>query len=200
MSPTLSERRAFSSSSVRARSDTMPVIRLLAISGSLRQASTNTALLAAAALVAPSEMTIEFYDGLAALPHFNPDLDVDPLPAVVHDLRRRIGAADGLLISSPEYARGVPGSLKNALDWLVSSDVFPGKPVALFHASERNIASRAALQLILETMSARMIEEAAVTIPLLGTQTDASAVVRDPIAAEKIRAALTTIASAVRAP
>ena len=82
--------------------------RLLAFSGSLRKASTNTVLLGAAALLAPDGMTIEIYDGLAGLPHFNPDLDVDPLPASVADLRARVGAADGLLFSSPEYARGVP--------------------------------------------------------------------------------------------
>src|SRR5580698_3078664 len=118
-------------------------IRLLAISGSLRKASTNRALLGAAALLAPAGITIAIYDGVAALPHFNPDLDVDPLPAPVIDLRAQVGAADGLLFSSPEYARGVPGSLKNALDWLVSSDVFPGKPVAFFHASERGVVSQA---------------------------------------------------------
>jgi chromate reductase len=129
-------------------------ICLLAISGSLRRASTNRALLGAVALLAPADMTITIYDGVAALPHFNPDLDVDPLPAMVIDLRAQVGAADGLLFSAPEYARGVPGSLKNALDWLVSSDVFPGKPVAFFHASERGVVSQAALRLILETMSA----------------------------------------------
>ena len=175
------------------------VIRVLAISGSLRETSTNTALLAAAALLAPSGMTIELYEGLAGLPHFNPDLDADPLPAPVTDLRHRIGAADGLLISSPEYARGVPGALKNALDWLVSSDAFPGKPVALFHASERNIASRAALELILQTMSARMIDEGAITIPLLGTQTDGRAIADNPVAAEKIRTALRAISSTILA-
>jgi chromate reductase, NAD(P)H dehydrogenase (quinone) len=178
----------------------VPPIHLLAISGSLRNVSTNTALLRAAALVAPAEMTIELYDGLTTLPHFNPDLDIDPPPAAVVSLRRRIGAADGLLISSPEYARGVPGSLKNALDWLVSSDVFPGKPVALLHASERNIASRAALQLILETMSARMVNEAAITLPLLGTETDARTIAGDPSVAEKIRDGLTAFAHAIRTP
>ena len=121
-------------------------------------------------------MTIDLYDGLGGLPHFNPDLDVDPLPAPVSDLRARVGAADGLLFSSPEYARGVPGSLKNALDWLVSSDVFPGKPVAFLHASERGVVSQAALRLILETMSARVIDDASITVPLLGTQTDARAI------------------------
>jgi len=153
-------------------------MRVLAISGSLRAVSTNTALLKAAMQLAPSGMVIEFYDGLAGLPHFNPDDDVEPRPTPVAELRRKIGAADGLLISSPEYARGVPGSLKNALDWLVSSEEFAGKPVAFLHASERGVASQAALRLIMETMSARVIEDATITVPLLGKQTDTNAIVK----------------------
>jgi chromate reductase, NAD(P)H dehydrogenase (quinone) len=175
----------------------MTAIRLLAISGSLRTASTNTALLAAASLLTPDAMTVDLYDGLGNLPHFNPDLDVDPLPAPVVDLRARVGAADGLLFSSPEYARGVPGSLKNALDWLVSSDVFPGKPVAFLQASERGVTAQAALRVILETMSARLIDEASITIPLLGTQTDARAITKDVAMADKIRGALLAFATAL---
>ena len=169
-------------------------MRVLAISGSLRAVSTNTALLKAAMQLTPNGMVIDFYDGLAALPHFNPDDDVDPWPAPVADLRRRIGDADGLLISSPEYARGVPGSLKNALDWLVSSEEFAGKPVAFLHASERGVASQAALRLILETMSARMIEDATITVPLLGKQADADAIAADQVLAPRLRAALKAFA------
>ena len=172
--------------------------RLLAISGSLREASTNTALLRAAATLAPERVSIRLYDGLATLPHFNPDLDVEPWPTPVAGWRREIAAVDGLLISSPEYARGVPGTLKNAFDWLVSSDVFPGKPVAFLHASARGVASQAALRLILETMAAKVIDEACVTIPLLGTQTDARALTEDPGMAKSIRDALATFARALQ--
>jgi chromate reductase, NAD(P)H dehydrogenase (quinone) len=164
------------------------VTRLLAISGSLRAVSTNTTLLQAAIALAPRSTAIELYDGLGALPHFNPDLDVEPRPAPVAALRRKIESAGGLLISSPEYARGVPGSLKNALDWLVSSEDFAGKPVALLHASERGVASQAALRLILETMAARIVAE--VTIPLLGRQTSAVEIAGDAGFAAKIRGAL----------
>ena len=173
-------------------------MHLLAFSGSLRKASTNAALLGAAFLLAPEGMTIEIYDGLAGLPHFNPDLDVDPLPASVTDLRARVGAADGLLFSSPEYARGVPGSLKNALDWLVSSDVFPGMPAAFLHASERGVVAQAALRLILGTMSARIVDDASITIPLLGTQTDGRAIANDPAMAKKIKSTLQAFASALK--
>jgi NAD(P)H-dependent FMN reductase len=170
------------------------VIRLLAISGSLRAVSTNTTLLKAAAALAPPGMTIELWDGLGGLPHFNPDLDVDPLPPPVAAWRARVAEVDGLLISSPEYARGVPGSLKNALDWLVSGPEHPGKPVAFFHASERGVASQAALRLILETMGTRIIDDATITVPLLGKQTDAVDVAADPAIAAKIRGALAAYA------
>jgi len=173
-------------------------MRLLAISGSLRAVSTNTALLQAAQLLAPEGVEIELYDGLARLPHFNPDLDVEPAPPEVSAWRDKVRVADGLLISSPEYARGIPGSFKNALDWLVSYDGFPDKPVAFFHASERAVASQAAMRLVFETMSARVVEEATITIPLLGKQADAAAIAADPQMSAKIRAALSAFACALR--
>jgi len=176
------------------------VTRLLAISGSLRAVSTNTTLLKAAMALAPPGMTIELWDGLGGLPHFNPDLDADPLPLPVAAWRRHVADADGLLISSPEYARGVPGSLKNALDWLVSGPEHPGKPVAFFHASERGTASQAALRLILETMGTRILDEATITVPLLGKQTDAAEVAADPAIAARIRAALEAYARALAMP
>jgi chromate reductase len=166
------------------------VIRLLAVCGSLRAVSTNLTLLKAAELLAPPGVVIELFVELAGLPHFNPDLDIDPAPPAVTEWREAVGRADGLIISSPEYARGVPGSLKNALDWLVSSDVFPEKPVALFNASDRSVAMQAALRLTLETMSARMVDAATITIPLLSRQTAAAAAAADPGNAEKIRGAL----------
>lgn len=169
-------------------------MNLLAISGSLRAASSNGALLEAARLLVPPGVEFRIYEGLASLPHFNPDLDIDPLPPAVADLREQVRWADGLVISSPEYARGVPGSLKNALDWLVSSDVFPAKPVALFNASARSVAMQAALRLILETMSARMIDEASITVPLLGTQKTGQEIAADADAAATIRNALVAFA------
>ena len=172
-------------------------MHLLAISGSLRAVSSNTALLKAAQLLAPDDMRIEFYDGLASLPHFNPDFDVEPPPPPVADLRARIGAASGLLISTPEYARGVPGSLKNALDWLVSGAEFPGKPVALFNASDRSLNAQAALRLTLETMSARIVEEASITVRLLGKTKTPEEIAADPETAPVVRAALAAFAKAV---
>ncbi len=105
-------------------------MRLLAISESLRSRSTNTAVLVAAGRLAPTGMSIALYEGLGQLPFFNPDLDNDYPPPAVVDLRKRIGSADGILICSPEYARGVAGAMKNALDWLVASIELPASCLA----------------------------------------------------------------------
>ena len=130
-------------------------MRILAISGSLRARSSNTELLRAAALVAPAGWTFDLYDGLGALPHFNPDLDTEGStpPEPVRDLRARIAAADALLICSPEYAHGVPGSLKNALDWMVSDAAMIGKPIGLLNASARSTFAHPQLAETLRTMS-----------------------------------------------
>src|SRR6478735_3160354 len=113
-------------------------MRILGISGSLRSGSHNTSLLRAAAMSLPSGVELEFYDGLADLPHYNEDLDVDPVPEHVAHLREAIAQADGLLIATPEYNGSIPGVLKNAIDW--ASRPFPdnslrGKPVAVIGAS-----------------------------------------------------------------
>ena len=96
-------------------------MRILAISGSLRTGSSNTMLLRAAVALAPQAFEVSVYDGLATLPHFNPDQDNEAAPPPVVDFRSQLHASDGVLISSPEYAHGVPGVLKNALDWVVAS-------------------------------------------------------------------------------
>ena len=96
-------------------------VRVLAISGSLRRLSSNTALVGAVARLAPEIVEVSIYRGLADLPPFNPDIDDDRLPAAVATFRGRLQACDAVLISSPEYAHGVPGVLKNALDWVVGS-------------------------------------------------------------------------------
>ena len=116
----------------------MASIRILGISGSLRRGSHNTSLLRAAARSLPPGVELELYDGLADLPHYNEDLDHEPVPAAVARWRGAIAAADGLLIATPEYNGSIPGVLKNAVDW--ASRPFPdnavkGKPVAVIGAS-----------------------------------------------------------------
>ena len=113
-------------------------------------------------------------------------------------MRHEFGIADGILISSPEYARGIPGSLKNALDWLVSSSEFPEKPIAVIHTSPRSVEVQAQLRLVLTTMSARLIDEASITIPLLGNALDPNQIVSDPVFAGPLRLALAIFVAAIR--
>jgi chromate reductase len=99
---------------------------------------------AAAASIAPAGMTIELYERLRELPPYDQDLDTDPAPEPVADLRRRVSAADGLLIATPEYNYGVPGVLKNAIDWALrpsADSCLLGKPVAIIGAAPGNFGS-----------------------------------------------------------
>jgi chromate reductase len=172
-------------------------VRILAISGSLRDASSNTAVLHAAALLAPEGVEIAIYKGLGSLPHFNPDLDGEPaLPAVL-DFRSQLKASGGVLISSPEYAHGVPGVLKNALDWVVGSGELAGKRVALINASPRATHAQASLAETLTVMSANLIAGASITLPLLGKKLDAAGIAADPELSSTLRSAILAFASAV---
>ncbi|MGZ4957564.1 MAG: NADPH-dependent FMN reductase, partial [Methylobacter sp.] len=140
----------------------MPPVRLLAISGSLRAASLNSALLRAVVALAPSDVCVELYAGLGNLPLFNPDLELTGSPAVA-GLYARVLEADGVIIASPEYAHGVTGVMKNALDWMVGSEAFVNKPVALLNASPRATIAQASLKETLTVMSAHVAETASIT-------------------------------------
>jgi NAD(P)H-dependent FMN reductase len=137
-------------------------VKIVAISGSLRKNSSNAALLRAAVRVAPPGVDLVLYDGLGDLPHFNPDLDEEGStpPAPVAALRSLLIDADAIVISSPEYAHGVPGVLKNMLDWLVSTGELVGKPVALWNASPpRGAYAQASLLETLRTMNWRVNDD-----------------------------------------
>jgi chromate reductase, NAD(P)H dehydrogenase (quinone) len=173
-------------------------MKIIAISGSLRAASLNTSVLHAARRLAPAGAEIELFEGIGSLPFFNSDLEGERLPAEVARFRAVIGLADGLLISSPEYARGVSGVMKNALDWLVGSQEFPGKPVALINTSPRATHALSALTITLETMSAFLVRDASITLPLLGTVNDAESIAANPEFAGPLRGALDRFVRAIR--
>jgi NAD(P)H-dependent FMN reductase len=168
---------------------------VLGLCGSLRAASINRAVLRAAAAVAPAGVRVELYPSLAGLPLFNPDLDGSALPAVAQ-LRERIVAADAVLIASPEYAHGVSGVMKNALDWLVGDDTWVNKPVAVLNSAPRSQHAHAALCETLRTMSARLIERACVGLPILGSGLDAEGISSDAQHAARLRAALLALTAA----
>lgn len=170
-------------------------LRVLAISGSLRTHSSNRELLRAAARIAPEEFSVSLYEGVGELPHFNPDLDgIDSVPPTpVAELRARVAEADVLLISTPEYAHGIPGSLKNALDWLVSGPEIPGKPIAVLMTSGRSVHAPAALNEVLRTMSAHVVVLEPPFVPLDGRRMDATAVLADASLAAIVRGALESL-------
>jgi NAD(P)H-dependent FMN reductase len=172
-------------------------MKILAVSGSLRAASANTALLESAALLAPAGTMIALYRGLAALPAFNPDDDREPLPAAAAALRKEVGTADGLIFAVPEYAHGLPGAFKNALDWLVGSTEFPGKPVMLINAAPRAFHAQASLREILGTMSARLVVEAFVTVKAPSEAASVGALLADPALTGPLRIGLERFVAAI---
>lgn len=142
-------------------------MKLLAISGSARRASTNTALLLAMKDLAPDGMEISVFHRLDALPVFSPDSEGERAPLQVIDFLGLVSAADGIIISSPEYIRAIPGGLKNAIDWMVSRFEVIGKPIALAHASHRGDDMLASLRLILSTVSDGFLDDVFLRIPLI---------------------------------
>jgi NAD(P)H-dependent FMN reductase len=125
-------------------------------------------------------------------------LDTESAPAAVHRFRAALEVSDAILISSPEYAHGVSGVLKNALDWVVSSGEIIYKPIALINASTRAIPAHASLRETLTTMSGRVIAEASVTIPLEGTAWDAIGITQDIHLSRLLRSALAALARSTR--
>jgi chromate reductase, NAD(P)H dehydrogenase (quinone) len=167
-------------------------VRLLLISGSLRKASTNTRLLQAALQLMPPGVQAQLTTQVGQLPLFNPDLDVTHSEALGRWIEEVRNAA-AIVVSTPEYARGYPGALKNALDWLVSTDAFVNKPFMLLNASARSTVAQATLSQVLETMSGVHIKDASITVPLLGTNTAVAEILADPSFARHIREALSVL-------
>jgi chromate reductase, NAD(P)H dehydrogenase (quinone) len=133
--------------------------KIFAICGSTRIQSANLSIIQYVADIASKELEIEIYNDLAALPHFNPDLDKEKASEIVEELRSKIKNADGVLICTPEYVFSLPGSLKNAIEWCVSTTVFSEKPVALITASASGVKAHEALRLVMKTIGADVREE-----------------------------------------
>ncbi len=171
-------------------------MKILTISGSLRAASINTMLLRAVSRLAPTGISVELCREIGNLPLYNPDLDAKEHSSVER-LFAQIASADAILIASPEYAHGITGVLKNALDWVVGSEFFINKPVALFNASPRAIHAQAALRETVLVMSAQIIDSACIALPLLGANLSEDDVVRHSEFSVAIMKALNDIQTAV---
>lgn len=147
-------------------------MKILAISGSSRRLSTNTALLNAMKDMAPEGVELTVFSRLDSLPIFSPDAEGALTPNVVCDFIKLVQECDGLIISSPEYVRAIPGGLKNAIDWMVSRFEIVDKPVALAHASHRGDDMLYSLRLVLSTVSSKFFEDHFLRIPLIGKTPD----------------------------
>ena len=176
-------------------------MKILAISGSLRAASTNTFLLRAVAELAPANVTIQLYDGLDTLPYFSPERDVEPAPESVHQLRTLLKEADAVIICTPEYIHGMPGVLKNMLDWLASSGEFVYKPVSVISASPSDMGgsqAHASLFHTLEVLTAHLPPAASLIVPFIRTKIDANGHLTDPILAQQLQDVVTELKQAVQ--
>ncbi len=172
---------------------------LLALSGSLRADSSNATILRHLARLAPDGVKAVLYEGLGDLPLFSPERDGDAPPAAVTDLRRQLAAADGVLICTPEYAFGIPGALKNALDWTVGSGEFSEKPVAFVTASGLGERAHQALGWVLEALGARVVPGGTLLISGVRTKVSAQHGVTDPATLQALLRVLEALVHGVSA-
>ena len=167
----------------------MPYKNIFAISGSLRAGSSNHNILKHIGSLLPSDVNYHIYDALSSIPPFDPGVDNDTPPEAVIALRNAIIAADAIIICTPEYAFGVPGQLKNALDWLVSSSTLVDKPVVLITASLGGENAHASLQLTLNALSANITDT--LLIQFIRSKMDVDGNVTD----EKVKIGLEQVAT-----
>ncbi len=171
-------------------------MKILAISGSLRTGSSNTALLRALATLAPENMEIRIYEAVADLPHFNPEMDDKASPETVLDLRAQLKSADAVIICTPEYIHGMPGSLKNLLDWTASSGDFVDKPVAALSASPSYAGGEKAhvsLVSTLKVLSAKVVEDTSLIVPFIRKKMNANGEITDPELEQELRSVLAAL-------
>jgi hypothetical protein len=174
-------------------------MKLLAISGSARRQSTNTALLKAMQALAPDGIELSVFHRLDTLPIFSPDSEGESTPVEVLRFVELIEKADGVVISSPEYVRSIPGGIKNAIEWMVSRVEIVGKPIALVHASHRGDDMLASLRLVLSTVSDGFLEQLFLRLSLLGkTPEEIELFMRHPEPASQVASFLSDFAGNIR--
>lgn len=160
---------------------------LFAISGSLREGSSNHNILQLLGKMIPNGFNYIIYNGLRDVPAFDPGIDNEIPPVPVSDLRLQLSKADGIIICTPEYAFGVPGALKNALDWTVSSGSFSGKPTALITASTGGENAHEAMIKILGAIDAKFSPETTLLIQFVRSKMDLDGNVTDPETLQKLQ-------------
>lgn len=170
-------------------------VRILAISGSLRAGSSNTAILWAITQFASENIEIKLYNGLGELPHFNPDTDDDTPPEAVQELRRELADSDGLIICTPEYAHNIPGSLKNLLDWNVSTCLLSRKPVAVIATGEYALV---ALLETLKLIEAKTGESTTLFLPYSQSRVNPDGGIREAETLQRLKSLLSDLIHAIR--
>ena len=161
--------------------------KVLAICGSTREQSANLSILHHLASITTEELQVEIYHDLAALPHFNPDLDMDKAPEIVEEFRSKIRNAEGVIICTPEYIFSLPGALKNAIEWCVSTTIFSEKPVALITASASGSKAHESLQLIMKTIYANVKNETQLLIQGAKGKIDGAGKITDAVTSAQLR-------------
>lgn len=172
--------------------------QVLLVSGSTRSASSNSALLRTAVACAPEGVSAVLYDGLTALPHFNPDDDHEPLPPAVLGLRAALSAAHAVLFCTPEYAGTLPGAFKNLLDWTVGGTEMSDKPVGWLNAAadaRRGHGAASTLATVLGYVQATTVPSACRHIPVPPGAVGADGVIGDKAVRAELAAALTALVS-----
>lgn len=159
---------------------------ILAISGSTRSQSANLQLIRYIADLYKDQLKIEIYTQIGELPHFNPDLDNENVPEIITTFRTKIEKADGVIICTPEYVFSLPGSLKNAIEWTVSTIVFSDKPTALITASSSGEKAHESLQLIMRTLGIKTNDETQLWLNSIKSKIDSAGNIKDTVVIEKI--------------
>jgi chromate reductase, NAD(P)H dehydrogenase (quinone) len=152
---------------------------ILAISGSTRKNSTNYYLIKAIEALTKDIFEITIFESIAGLPHFNPDCSTEKIPKEIIAFRKLILNADAVIICTPEYAHGVPGTLKNAIDWTVSTNEFYQKPTALITASTDGKYAHGALLEILNAIEAKNVNNHQLIIQFAKTKVNADNTITD---------------------
>ncbi|MBC6490526.1 NADPH-dependent FMN reductase [Flavihumibacter stibioxidans] len=153
--------------------------KILAIPGTVKENSTHKSFIRAMADLSKDSLDIELYDGLGGLPPFNPDIEDANASGSVAAFRNKLKAADGIIICTPEYAHGVPGVLKNAIDWTVGSGEFYQKPTLLVTASTDGRFGHQAMLEILRVIATKRIDELQLLVPFIKTKINSGGIITD---------------------
>lgn len=154
--------------------------KILTVCGSTRSRSSNLQLIEEISRLAKDKFDIQLFAGIDQLPHFNPDLDDENPPISVCKFRDAIFEADGFFVCTPEYIFSLPGTLKNALDWLVSTTVLSNKPTAFITASSSGEKAHEELQLILQTLQTTTVAETQLLISGIRSRLGNDGRIQDP--------------------